>query len=388
MRRLQVSFAYLLEIMPQGPHVACSVRIDVDQLLRDREAERHEESKVEQAKRPRKRKSETTLDSAPKAKRLKTKVNKAEVVITTLPPPPRTPSKVQQASASQVLPPSLTKVQPKVTLKLGPKPKESDVFPCSLCVSTIRDGLLRVHDPPMWRLEADSGEGASANRVWRAHEECARVIPETWVDEVEVGEPLPDGTRAKEKVVMGVDAIVKGRWNLVCACAALRVAYFLTCSLSQKCSACTKTRHKAHGAPIQCTKGKCPKAFHVSCARDAADHNIVYNIVREVEKEVLLFESQGPSAPQAVAPDPLDAMPHANSSDEMDMGAAQPPAAQGVQPIAEPQVLKLIKKFEVEVLCPQHNPVRFFRRIFQLINKNCVGRYRSKESCQNGQNPQ
>jgi hypothetical protein len=353
-------FNMFVETMSHHADLTFSVRIDVDQLLRDREAERWEENKVEQAKRPKKRKSDTTPDGVPKAKRIKVKVNKAEVIITSLPPPPRTPSKIQQTPKSQTLPLSPTKVQPKVTLKLGPKPKESDVFPCSLCVSTTRDGLLRVHDPPMWRLEADSGEGASANRVWRAHEECARVIPETWVDEIEVGEPLTDGTRTKEKVVMGVDAIVKGRWNLVCAYTRSNIISFLTRLLSQKCSACTKTRHKAHGAPIQCTKGKCPKAFHVSCARDGADHNIVYNIVREVEKEVLLIETQGSSMPQAVTPGPSDAMLDVNSSDAMDVGATQPSSSPDAQPITEPQVLKLIKKFEVEVLCSQHNPVRCF----------------------------
>jgi hypothetical protein len=37
-----------------------------------------------------------------------------------------------------------------------------------------------------------------------AHEQCARVIPETWLDEV-----------GGEKVVFGVDSIVKDRWHLV-----------------------------------------------------------------------------------------------------------------------------------------------------------------------------
>lgn len=43
-----------------------------------------------------------------------------------------------------------------------------------------------------------------------AHELCASIVPETWVDEVN----LPDG--GTEKIVLGVDAIVKDRWNLVC----------------------------------------------------------------------------------------------------------------------------------------------------------------------------
>jgi len=48
-----------------------------------------------------------------------------------------------------------------------------------------------------------------------AHENCARVLPETWLDEVETSPMLADGTRKREKMVFGVDAIVKDRWNLV-----------------------------------------------------------------------------------------------------------------------------------------------------------------------------
>lgn len=48
-----------------------------------------------------------------------------------------------------------------------------------------------------------------------AHEECANVVPETWVDFIEVGEPQQDGSRIKEEVVFGVDGIVRDRWNLV-----------------------------------------------------------------------------------------------------------------------------------------------------------------------------
>ena len=35
------------------------------------------------------------------------------------------------------------------------------------------------------------------------------------MDEVETGPMLEDGTRKREKMVFGVDAIVKDRWNLV-----------------------------------------------------------------------------------------------------------------------------------------------------------------------------
>jgi hypothetical protein len=102
--------------------------------------------------------------------------------------------------------------QPKVTirLKLGPRPPELDPFPCCLCVSASREGLLLVHDKPLVQHPAYADM-----KVWMAHESCARVLPETWLDEAETGPELEDGTRKREKMVFGVDAIVKDRWNLV-----------------------------------------------------------------------------------------------------------------------------------------------------------------------------
>lgn len=136
-------------------------------------------------KSPRKRKSDAA-DGEPKSKRPRTKTAKAETTAGA-----SSPSKPQ-----------------KVTLKLGPKPQESDVFPCCLCVSTSQQGLLRVHNPPVWQKEGQSGEGSSAASEWRAHEDCANVIPETWVDDMNT-----EG--AKEKMVFGTDAIPRDRWNLV-----------------------------------------------------------------------------------------------------------------------------------------------------------------------------
>ncbi|KAF4588124.1 hypothetical protein EYR38_010089 [Pleurotus pulmonarius] len=280
--------------------VSDSVRIDVTQLLLDRAIEAayapppqpQRISKDSRGRSSKKRKSDTPSSSKPK--KAKTKP---------------TPSSEPVAGPSGSAP--SRKIH--VTLKLGPKPSEPEDFPCCLCTSMSQDGLLRVHEPPLQRR--DAVEAAHNPKQWMAHEICANVIPETWVDELS----SPDGT-SREKAVFGVDGIVKDRWNL-------------------KCSACSKTRDKTHGAPIQCTKGKCPKAFHVSCAQGGSEHGVVFNIIRDVEKEVVLA-------------DPSSSVPQST----LDPSLTQTGPPMDVDPHPSPDVLKVIKKFEVNVLCAQHNP--------------------------------
>ncbi|OBZ73253.1 Lysine-specific demethylase 4D [Grifola frondosa] len=304
-----------------------SVRIDVDQLLRDRETERL------QAKsgRPRSRKvQELDQDGKPISRK-----RKSEAGTEAKPKKPKIQGTSNMAVAGS------SKSPTKITLKLGPKPKEPETFPCCLCVSASQEGLLRVHDPPLWRMDTeDVTNSASQDTILMAHEECANVVPETWVDEVDVGDMRDNGTRAKERVVFGVDGIVKDRWNL-------------------KCTACTKNRHRAHGAPIQCTKGKCPKAFHVSCARDGSRSGIVYHVLREVEKEVVLLDAQG-VLPASNEFDDMAVNPNGVPQENiMDVDHAvhvvgAPDTVHAQSP--GPRVLKLIRKLEVQVLCMQHNP--------------------------------
>jgi hypothetical protein len=308
-----------------------SVRIDVDQLLRDREAERlqiealEERAEPTKARSSRKRKVESTED-APKPKKQRTKPAKPDVS-----------QRIPTPASVTVTPTPAIAIAPKVTLRLGPQPKEPDVFPCCLCVSTSREGLLRVQDPPLWRKEGESGGSSTEGAIWMAHEYCANVVPETWVDDVEVGPVRFDGTRATERVILGVDGIVKDRWNLVSPQCVAVSGRKLTGRI-QKCNACSKPRHKAHGAPIQCTKGRCPKAFHVSCARDGGNQNIIYHVVKEIQKDVLLFD------------------PTVSASMPVPGGSVPEPMTIGQN--GEPSVVKRIKKVEVELLCPQHNPVR------------------------------
>jgi hypothetical protein len=124
----------------------------------------------------------------------------------------------------------------------------------------------------------------------------------------------------------------------------------------QKCSACTKTRPKGHGAPIQCTKGKCPKAFHVSCARDGQEGGIVFTVLKEVDKEVVLLDPAG----STTAVEPTDQMQDDQGAQPVDIDAvyAHP------LPTLVSRVIKVVKKHEVQVLCLQHNPVSFFFSLY------------------------
>ena len=125
----------------------------------------------------------------------------------------------------------------------------------------------------------------------------------------------------------------------------------------QKCSACTKGRQKAHGACIQCTKGKCTKSFHVSCAREG-QNGVSYTVLREVEKEVILIDMQPASSH----------LPHSFGGPSFSEVTPGESVAHDAQPTvdAELHVLKTIKKNEVQVLCNQHNPVSIWKRSFIL----------------------
>lgn len=119
-------------------------------------------------------------------------------------------NKSSSSSSTVVCSPELELHGPKlsVTLKLPPQYTGPESFPCCLCVSQSRENLLRVYDPPVSRK--DAAEATGNPKVWMVHEQCAKIVPETWVDEVDGG-PIV----GKEKMVFGVDGIVKDRWHLV-----------------------------------------------------------------------------------------------------------------------------------------------------------------------------
>lgn len=141
-------------------------------------------------------------------------------------PKRKRPKPTAEPGLSNSAPPSKVSV----TLKLGPKPPEPEGFPCCLCISMSRDGLLRVQDPPTGKRELPESLSSMHDPTgWMAHEECAKVVPETWVDVAELAEISPDGLHVRELRVFGVDAIVKDRWNLV-GCYFSRVRFvIMTC---------------------------------------------------------------------------------------------------------------------------------------------------------------
>ena len=264
-------------------------------------------------------------------------------------------------------------------LKMGPPPppKEQE-FPCCLCPSGDKRSLLRVQDPPAWWYDAANTDARLGPCM--AHEECAAVVPETWVDEIEwegeLGVPGENVSRV-EKVLFGVDAVSKDRWNLVSddplPCRWVGLRWFMR---AQKCTSCTKLKNRAHGAKIQCVSPRCLKAFHVSCAREGHANGVVYRVLREVEKEVILVDNQPPRrqpTPPPPPPAPGILILHPDCQPRSPVPSGPPGATAGDQPMEvdpariasasndhppEPRVLKTIRKTEVELLCHQHNPVR------------------------------
>lgn len=163
-----------------------SVRIDVDRLLLDREEERLLASK-------------RTPDDDDKLKSRKRKPDSSEGGA------PAKPKRVRTKAHQDAVAPKVT-----LTVKVPPRTKESlsssSPFPCCLCVSAEEKGLLRVHDRPLSWSGCTNVVVADDNGVdiWKAHESCVLVMPETWVDEINVVAVAVSREIRKEKIVFSL----------------------------------------------------------------------------------------------------------------------------------------------------------------------------------------
>lgn len=114
------------------------------------------------------------------------------------------------------------------------------LFPCLFCPQDTSVALVDVPNGDVRAMQARAAARKSLAAAWRpvrVHHLCACFIPETWVDAH--GAPH----------VRGTANIDPARWAL-------------------KCQVCGPQAQSRYGAKIQCTKGRCPRAAHVSCALD------------------------------------------------------------------------------------------------------------------------
>ena len=176
-----------------------SVRIDVDGLLREkaqREAEalqRAEEEKLWYRR--------DVRGFAPRTYN----ENELERAAFTAKPVVKQPARKRKLEEMQVNPaPGMPVILSEPKRKKPRPPPPTANIPCCLCISSEEAGLLPVHDPPLFGYSGFEPKVVGGKPQWQAHEECAKIVPETWVDEV-------DG----QKFVFGVDAVPKDRWHLV-----------------------------------------------------------------------------------------------------------------------------------------------------------------------------
>ena len=175
-----------------------SVRIDVDGLLREKaQREEEDEQRAEEEKHGLRR---DVRGFAPRSYN----ENELERAAFTAKPVVKQAARKRKLEEMQANTASGTSVMLSEPKRKKPRPPPPTTgIPCCLCVSDA-DGLLPVHDPPLFGYPGFEPKVVDGKPQWQAHEECAKIVPETWVDEV-------DG----QKFVFGVDAVPKDRWQLV-----------------------------------------------------------------------------------------------------------------------------------------------------------------------------
>ncbi|KAJ1301874.1 hypothetical protein OPQ81_000714 [Rhizoctonia solani] len=226
--------------------VGDSVRFDVDTILADYEARKNPPPLPpfdDDPSPPRKRKTHPTDDPLPKRIRIR-EPDRPFATAAQLEQLPtikiriRPPTTLVNDSGS----PSRARIQPVNTnpLKLSTSPTSSNEgAPYSTVRTTpTRSAASQSSKPP----------GGSLPKLRLP----VPGAPPCYLCPSEAKEGLLPVASTRNKFVCGVEKIVKDRWTL-------------------KCSLCTNSAYKLHGAKIQCAKGRCSKSFHVSCARDNPD---------------------------------------------------------------------------------------------------------------------
>ncbi|WWC69000.1 uncharacterized protein I206_102936 [Kwoniella pini CBS 10737] len=276
--------------------VTHSVHIDVDEMIAKEEKRMNGEQELldaikeeRQQKRSRKR---TTMDQGVTPR----KRAKREVGIINEPTEDDANASMEaeeEQMNAEPKEPVMRKRKPKSIIDLSPtRPrlspaiiKESPTYPCLFCPLLSTEGLL----PILEATETVKSMWKPRKEEIRIHHQCALAMPGVGIEDKEV--------EGKTKTyVVGLENIEMARWNL-------------------KCGACADKRLAKSGAKIQCTKGKCPKAYHVSCAQE---HEGASLKIWEVEIPIMPGEDEKP---------PLEGEP-----------------------------IPVVKDIKVELLCPQHNP--------------------------------
>ncbi|WVW79774.1 hypothetical protein I302_101744 [Kwoniella bestiolae CBS 10118] len=277
--------------------VTHSVHIDVDEMIATEEKRLNGEQELLEAiaeerqnKKPRKRAHTEQNGSSPR-KRVK-RETEVEIAHGEAEQSMEVEAQEEEEVNSQPKIPVMRKKRPKSIIDLSPtRPKlqpaivqENPVHPCLFCPSLDKEGLLPALEP----TDAAKSNWKPRTGEIRVHHQCALAMPGVGIEDREV-----DGRLIT--YVVGLENIESARWSL-------------------KCGACEDKRLAKSGAKIQCTKGKCPKAYHVSCAK--SHEGVAFNIW-EVETPIL------------------------------------PPHGEVLEP---GQPIPMEKDIKVELLCPTHNP--------------------------------